>query len=405
MNARALATTMRWFGGMVLGAAILTLPALAKSDSDKEKKGKPSGGDPVTQGIMMSIFEPMAAVLPLSFDMKEFEATKNRKFITAKLKMLVDNSKVLDQHAKGKARAFEFVAKSLQLDAKHLYRWYTKERFDEARFTLHNMTENCITCHSSLPETHKVPPAKAFYASLKTDNMEPIERAHFYVMTRQFDEAIQTYQNYFASLDVPASSLVILGSFTDYMRVSVSVKGDFKTPRKTIESVLAKKDAPKHVKDLLLRWDQSLKDFEAANILAKTDLDTARKILKEGRDMQEFPRDRDGLVQFLVANAMLSRYVFSHDDRGVDVAEAYYMLGITESLLAHSFWISRAEFYFESAIRLAPGAPFAPKAYALLEESYVTNFSGSSGTHVPQDVRDLLAELRRIIEEAQGKRS
>jgi hypothetical protein len=235
--------------------------------------------------------------------------------------------------------------------------------------------------------------------------MEPIERAHFFVMTRQFDEAIKTYEDYFASLDVPASSLVILGSFTDYMRVSVSVKGDFKTPRKTIESVLAKKDAPKHVKDLLLRWDRSLKEFENANILAKTDLESARKVLKEGRDLQEFPRDRDGLVQFLVANSMLNRYVFTHADRGEDVAEAYYMLGVTESLLAHSFWISRAEFYFESAIRLAPGSAFAPKAYALLEESYVTNFSGSSGTHVPQDVRDLLAELRRIIEEAHGKRS
>ena len=100
---------------------------------------------------------------------------------------------------------------------------------------------------------------------------------------------------------------------------------------------------------------------------------------------------RDGLIEYLTAAAILNRYVHSHPDHGTDVAEAYYMLGITESLLGRTFWLSKEEFDFESAIRLAPVAPFAQKAYNLLEESYTFGFSGSSGTHIPDDASKLNA--------------
>jgi hypothetical protein len=87
------------------------------------------------------------------------------------------------------------------------------------------------------------------------------------------------------------------------------------------------------------------------------------------------------------------------------MAEAYYLMGVTESLLGHSFWVSRQDFYLESAIRIAPGSSFSSKAYALLEDSLVSGFTGSSGTNLPDDVTELLSELKTMIDNAKKEKS
>ena len=45
-----------------------------------------------------------------------------------------------------------------------------------------------------------------------------------------------------------------------------------------------------------------------------------------------------------------------------------------------------------------PAHPFAEKCYYEFESETVLSYSGSSGTHVPKDVRDDLKELKKLIE-------
>lgn len=358
-----------------------------------------------TRIIMDNIFDPIAQVLPLSFNDSDFTSSKNKNFITAKLKDLSSNAHILEKHASHKSRSFEFVAKSLERDAKNLYRWYTKGQFDEARFTLHNMTENCIACHSSLPENQKFPPADKFFAALKLNELPPLEKAHIQVLSRQFDAAIATYEEVLRSKEIHPLNLIVLGAFTDYLKICIHVKSDLKRPQPLMKEIMERPVTPLHVKEQLGRWLATLQKLDQEGVITQTDLGVARKILTDGRGLMEFPRDRDGLVHYLVASAILNRIVYQKEDQGSQMAEAYYWLGVSESLIEHSLWIQKSEFYFETAIRLAPGADFAPKAYALLEDSYISGYTGSSGTHLPDDIRELLSELRKIIEQAHGKKS
>lgn len=355
-----------------------------------------------TRSIMNTLFEPMAYLLPLSLDTEAFSAKANRPEIAKRLKQLRDNVGVLEKHAGAHGRGFEYVAKSLERDTKNLYRWYTKGHFEEARFTLHNMTENCIACHSSLPETQKFPRSEAFFGKVDISKLPALERAHLQVMTRQFDEALKTYETVFLSKEIHPLNLVMLGSFTDYLKICIHVKNDLARPEAMLEKIAARTDTPLHVKEQLAKWIVVLKEFDASGVMKSKDLASARKVLEGGRAMMEFPRDRDGLIHHVVSSALLSRYVESHPDRGPDVAEAYYLLGVADSLLEHSLWIQRVDFYLESAIRLAPDADFAPKAYALLEEDLITGYSGSAGTNLPDEAKQLLTELRRLIEQARA---
>ena len=71
----------------------------------------------------------------------------------------------------------------------------------------------------------------------------------------------------------------------------------------------------------------------------------------------------------------------------LDHAEAYYLLGVAESYISRSHWISETEFFLETAIRTNPQSKTARKAYVVLEEYIVLGYSGSSGTHTPADVQ------------------
>lgn len=72
--------------------------------------------------------------------------------------------------------------------------------------------------------------------------------------------------------------------------------------------------------------------------------------------------------------------------------------GVIESRIGRSFWLSQAEAYLETAIRLAPGKPVARNAYGLLAEYLTAGYSGSAGTNLPPDVREKLEVLRGISE-------
>jgi hypothetical protein len=125
-------------------------------------------------------------------------------------------------------------------------------------------------------------------------------------------------------------------------------------------------------------------------------LEAGRKLAQETVAASDKGGEHALLVRYDVASGALLRYVASVPDGDRRAAEAYYWLGVIESRVGRSFWLSQTEPYLEAAIRLAPGDPLAGKAYALLEEFVVGSYTGSSGQHVPPDVKTWLAELARL---------
>ena len=57
------------------------------------------------------------------------------------------------------------------------------------------------------------------------------------------------------------------------------------------------------------------------------------------------------------------------------LAEAYYLLGVAESFISRTLWMSETEFFLETAIRLAPKSVSARQAYAFLEEYVLIRYT------------------------------
>jgi hypothetical protein len=125
-------------------------------------------------------------------------------------------------------------------------------------------------------------------------------------------------------------------------------------------------------------------------------LSRARTLIDTGQRRNRFPADHQGFVHFVVASSLLHRYLDTQPTDKSALAEAYYLLGIAETSLSRTSWLSEAPFFLETAIRLDPTSTVAAKAYDALNTYILTEYTGSLGTRVPQDVQEHLEELRRL---------
>ena len=69
-----------------------------------------------------------------------------------------------------------------------------------------------------------------------------------------------------------------------------------------------------------------------------------------------------------------------------------------ESRIGRNEWVSQSGALLEASIRVAPKAPFAETAYAILEEETVSDYGALEGESLPPDVARNLAELRELLD-------
>jgi hypothetical protein len=369
---------------MVLWIALATLPVGAAEPDIAQ-----------TRAIMREVFGALKQVLPLSLDEKRFADPGRRAEIQRSLGILARNASRLSHHGRGHGQGFEFLSSSLARDAAEIERHYRAGRFREAQFELHAFTENCVACHSRLPDPHDAALSSHFMDETEIAALPLPERATLAMATRQFDRALATHEAMLTAPEFDVNSLDLIGYLDDYIEVNVRVKRDFERPARALAPFAQRPDLRAGLRSDLNQWVTDLKTYQSA--LPVEGFEAGRQLAKETEAASGKGGEHALLVRYEVASGALLRYLASLPDGDPHAAEAYYWLGVIESRVGRSFWLSQTEPYLEAAIRTSPpGDPVAPKAYALLEEFLVGAYTGSSGEHVPPDVKARLAELKRL---------
>jgi tetratricopeptide (TPR) repeat protein len=348
------------------------------------------------RATMRQIFESVRTLLPLSVSDSAYADARNRDRIHPALQSLATHADVLASHGRRKDASFGYLGRHLATDARSILDSYEFGDVEQSQFLLRQLTEYCVTCHSRLPSPNDSPLAEQFVDQSALTALSLEERATLLIATRRFDEALSTLERLFASTSVHSASL--LSPLTDYLIVSIRVKRDLERPIRTLETFSKRPDLWRNLRLDVTRWIADLRAL-AERDLSRADLDSAKRLIEESKGMIHFPGDRAALVHYVVASSILHRYAEAHaGETSRELAEAYYYLGLVESRIGRDYWISQSGMFLESSIRLAPGAPFAEKAYALLEEEIILGYSGSGGVHIPPDLEQGLDELQRLID-------
>lgn len=353
-----------------------------------------------TRQTMNRIFEAVRYVLPLSVDDTRFREAAVAPEIHRSLRLLTDNANVLAAHGVDADPGFEYLGASLAEYAFEADRRYAAGQFDSAKFFVQRLTDFCVACHSRLPTEGDSLLTQGFVTESQLAKLPPQQRAALQVATRQFEAALHTYEQLFADRTVHPAELVH-GPLTDYLIVSIRVRRDVERPIPVLNAFAARPDLWRNLRADIEHWSTALNAVREQATQAAS-LDRGRQLVDQANRRASFPADRQALIYHILASGMLHRVLEAHYGDGGDtleVAEAYYLLGLTELRIGRDFWLSQAQHYLETAIRLAPQTPFAQRAYALLEEETVLGYTGSSGVTVPDDVASRLEELRRLMGE------
>jgi hypothetical protein len=344
---------------------------------------------------MADIADALTHALPASLSDDHLMDPAQRETFHNALRTLADRSTQLEAHGQRGEASFGYLSESLARDAQEALRRYEDGRSDEARFLVQELVNDCVACHSRLPSQDSAL-GDRMLQGVDLSELPPEERARLQVATRQFDAALDTYETLFRDPAVPPAKLDLEGHLTEYLVVNIRVKQDLSRPQEPLSALAQRADTATYLKQDLEAWVSGLRELESRK-LGGSPLADARLLVLTASARDRDEGDRSNLVEELVASSLLYRSLGALDSTGAETSEAYYLLGLTETRVRHSYWLDEAGAYLEASVRADPGAPFAGQAYELLETETVEGYSGSSGVHLPQDVADRLAALRALL--------
>lgn len=347
-----------------------------------------------TRRIMHEIYGGLRVALPASADAERFRDPEGAAEIAAALDALATNAALLERHTTRHDEQMHFLARSVARDADELQRAYAAGRSNRAAFLLHQIVENCVVCHTRLPGGDSAL-TEGFVDADVFEELPLEPRATLQIATRRFDDALDTLEALLLSpVEHPA---LMLGPLTDYLVVSLRVKGDYRRPIPVLQRFASREDLWERLRLDVERWIAALPDLER-RARRRPSVETARALLDEGRLPEALPEDHSDLAHWVAASAILERFIDGWQSPDAKLAEAYYLLGVAEARIGRNYWVTPAPFLLEHAIRLAPHADFARVAYAMLEHETLMAYEGTDEQDLPEADATRLAELKALIE-------
>ncbi len=348
-----------------------------------------------TRSVMREIFDAIRVTLPASTDIARFKAPENRAEITAALDALARNTALLEKHFQKHDAQMSFLARSIERDAVEAQVSYTHGQFKRSAFVLRQIVENCVVCHTRLPDDRGSLVAKGFVDEGVLASLSAKPRSTLLIATRQFDQALDALEEVLADpLTHPA---VMLGPLTDYLVVAIRVRGDYERPIRELKAFSRREDLWPSLREDVNDWIVAL---PLLKIRAATGLnvESARALVEEGETLDEYGDGQGPLLHFIVASSVLERFIAAHPNKSAELGEAFYLRGILETRIGQNYWVTTAPFFLEESIRVAPTQPFAEDALMLLERELFAAYEGSDIEELPAEERAHLAELRALID-------
>lgn len=344
----------------IVAASLLTCGGVAAADDT---------GDTTTREVMHRVFDAIAYLLPLSVRDAEQATSWDRELIDAKLASLQEASDALVAHAQGKDDEFRYLARSFDATTRDIASSFRESWPSYAYFSLMELTQHCVACHSRLPSDAQAAFGQRLMARVDTADFDPSELAQLYVATRQFDAAEKILERKLMSPKEDAIDLDNAGVLLDYLDLALVVRQDSARANALLDKFAARPDAPHYLQARIAGWQASLREL-APLLAAAPSLEAARELFVTADGLTRAPRGRERAIHDLIAASQLQRYIAAHaGESGENIAEAYYMLGIIAlRTIEPKYSVPEMEVLFASAIRAAPQGPRAREAYNLLEE-------------------------------------
>ena len=322
-----------------------------------------------TASIMHKVYDAIAYLLPLSVRDADLKTEWDKELIEEKLQILTAASGTLVKHADEEDAEFRLLARSFDRLVQDINVSFRAQWPDYAYYSLMELTDHCVACHSRLPSQSQDLFGQRLMARVKADSIEPESRSLLFIATRQFDAALALFEQQLADPSIDPIEADYRGIMLRYLRLAISTGGSNERVIKFIDTYAARPDLPYYLAHRLQHWRAALTTL-APSMDAAPDLASARRIFDQATALTLAPNNRLRAVEDLVAARIMRTYLQAHPKASAtERGEIYYKLGVVALRTSEPEpAVPELEMLMAAAIQSDPHGPYAKDAYGILEE-------------------------------------
>jgi tetratricopeptide (TPR) repeat protein len=289
---------------------------------------------------------------------------------------------------------FPILSQSLISEAELAYSSFHMGQTSYARGILRTVTGTCIECHSRSTSEADL---KDFPFDPELKDFTALEKARFFIASKQTDRALEQYEEVLKTLSPSKSNLWDWeAALREGLTIAVRVKNDSRLAETIIDSVLKETTTPQYIKIDARIWKSSISEWnqEKKKKLKSSEsiYQEALRLMSRAQKIKKYPMDHSADLIFLRASKTLYDYIKTAPS-GPHIADVFLLQGLCYETLNPKHFENLHDLYYEACIRTSPHTNLAQNCYARLEQSIYFGFTGSSGTHLPEDVSKKLLDL------------
>ncbi|WPU65908.1 hypothetical protein [Peredibacter starrii] len=353
---------------------------------------------PVLQ--MNKAFLALTDLIPFITDRDKFMDKKNEEVITAKIAELQTAFKNAKHDSLLKEDIF---APSYALVNEHLedsLQAYKSGKKDYAHWRLQETTSLCLDCHTRMPPSH---PSSFQNGELSIDSSKFTDSYNLGIaqlIVRRYVDAKQSFTRNIDDKLIKKDFKDLILPFKQVLLIEAKVQKDPANLEKFLESYSIKKDIPEEVRTELKIWTRRAKHWKGSKYLSglTNDKEVRAFISKELIPLKKQNSSIENFdVDLLFSSGLLSNFIFENPNSSL-APEISYWIGWSEKYLKREQFFGSGDLFLKQCIKKYYKSPVAKQCLDEYRESIMFDFSGSSGTNIPEDVQKELNNLEKMIQ-------
>lgn len=379
---------------LLLVATFLVNSALAASDK-KETKEAPSS--PEVRSVMVQFLGHILNLKTFLVSEKRFSQKKNEKTIEKELLALKNLAQTSLHEQKFNAPGMVVSKEVLEHHINETYNTFKKGNKSYARWMLNGTFSICVSCHTQSP----APGNQSWAHQIQKSFPNKGEQAEFLFLTRNFDDALKIFNERISGPGRALKTDELDQIMERKLMIFVRIR---QNPGQAIDSFqedLKSRKIPKFLKAKIKQWIVELEEWKKEPPFAIEPVtETAFKskvesLLEKAEKVESADLDRKSVI-YLRLSGLLSDFSNKHPKTKL-TPEILYWMAKCDRHLKQNFFYSLGDLYLKECMKSHAKHAVAKKCFQDYEENTILSYSGSGGTHLPEDVKKELDALRKEI--------
>lgn len=350
---------------------------------------------------MDQMLEQIFVLKPFIASDASFEDPDNSAQISAALTRMAQLSAKIKHEERISKSGFEVSGAVLQQQLEEVVTVFDKGNKEYALWTLRSTLGVCMSCHTQLPAV------STRFTAMNEDQVlaNPFEEAEFLFVIRNFDAAMPLYNKAITGypgdeVDISDVEQAIYRQLYYYLRVARDPLG----LAATLKDGAANTQLPARLREQMER-------LQAAAMSAQ-DQDYPQFTQNQTAELQQYVEammntelvgdvsldSPEAAIAALKLSSVLYEYLNAHPDTPLK-ADILYWLSFCER--RYQSMQSLPDLYLRQCVLEHPASPVANQCLADYVDSVTLAFTGSGGTHIPDDVAEELDRMRALVKQQQ----